>query len=139
MAQGRRKHSVAAVLKSLREKRRWSLDDVAKWTGIPRTTLYQYEIGKSQVPPDRLELLARLYNVSVDYLVTGQDSPGQFARQYPEHFQLLSRAAKELPGDRFERLKKFMEYFLDHKGEIPDLDWEKIISAHQDSLKSEET
>lgn len=137
MTRGRKKHSIPTLLKALREKRRWSLEDVSEFTGIPKTTLHQYETGKSEVPPERLEILSRLYNVSVDFLVTGQDGPGQFAREHPEHFQLLNRAAKELPGDRFELLKEFMTYFVRNKGIVPGVDWDEIRRANEESLKSD--
>lgn len=128
---------VGENIRMLRRKRGWSLADVAMFTQIPEPTLQQYEEGISMVPADRLKILSTLFGVSIDYLVTGEDSASNFARQHPDHFRLLNRAAKELPADRFERLKDFMRYYLDHRGEVPGLNWDEIIDAHQRSLEEE--
>lgn len=129
-----KKGSLGERIALLREKRGWSLHEVSQFTGIPVPTLHQYETGKSEVPPERLKVLSRLFGVSIDYLVTGANSAAQFAKEHPEHFRILNRAAKELPADRFERLKDFMRCYVENKGDIPGIDWESIADRYQDEL-----
>lgn len=135
MPRGRKRHSIPGLLKALRERKGWTLEELSKYTGIPRTTLYMYETGRTHIPAERLKALSDVYGVSIDYLVTGEDTPGQLARQYPEHFRLLNRAAKELPANRFEQLRRFMEYFIEHRGEIGQLNWQDVVEAHQDAVR----
>lgn len=133
-----RKGSVGDILRYLREKRKWSIQEVSEFTGIPGSTIHQYETGKSEVPAERLKTFAKLFGVSIDYLVTGADSAAQFAREHPEHFKILNRAAKELPADRFDQLKELMRCFVENKGNIPGFDWQAIVDRHQRELEEEE-
>jgi len=88
--------SVGARLAVLRKRKGWSVHDVAKFTGIPATTLSDYETDRSPVPADRLEILARLYLVSTDWIVTGKDIAENTRRQWPEGYAVLTRLNKEL-------------------------------------------
>lgn len=56
-------------LKSLREKRQMSVDDVAKALGFAKSVVWGYESAKKQVSVSHLELFADYYDVSVDYLL----------------------------------------------------------------------
>jgi transcriptional regulator with XRE-family HTH domain len=136
MRRGRpKKGDVGETLRRLRLSKGWSLRQLARFTGIPDRTLHAYELNSFPIPSDRLKILAEVFGVSVDHLVTGEDTPAQFARQYPGHFQILNRAAKELPANKFEQIRKFVVYMVVQQGDIPGFDWEKIIDAHQDSLE----
>ncbi|MGB9881019.1 MAG: helix-turn-helix domain-containing protein [Anaerolineae bacterium] len=123
------------MLKRLRLERGWTLEELSRAAKIPRTSLYMYETGRSQIPAQRLKALAKTFGVSLDYLVNGEDTPGQFAREHPEHFRLLTRAAKELPANRFHQLLKFLELYVERKGEIAGFDWQQLIEEHQDQLR----
>ena len=59
-------------LKQLRETRGWSQADVAQAIGITRTAYVKYETGASK-PVRKLHELAKLFNVSYDYLL-GNDT-----------------------------------------------------------------
>lgn len=134
MRTGKRRRSISQILRQLRTERGWTLEQLSQFAKIPRTSLFMYETGRSQIPAQRLKSLARVFGVSLDYLVTGEDTPGQFAHEHPEHFKLLTRAAKELPADRFQQLLKFLEAYVERKGEIAGFDWQKLIEEHQDQL-----
>ena len=56
-------------IKEVREKRKLSVDDLVKETGIPRNTLYRYERGETKsVPVDNLNKIADALRVSREYL-----------------------------------------------------------------------
>ena len=62
-------------IKSLREDRDLTQAEVAK---VLKTTQQQYskiENGKSEISAEKLILLARLYGVSVDYILGITDTP----------------------------------------------------------------
>ena len=68
-------HTTANILKSLRESRGFSQQQVADALKIERTTYVKYETGTSK-PTRKLKELATFYNVSVDQLLgTSQSSP----------------------------------------------------------------
>ncbi len=62
-------------IKDLREDRDLSQAELAK---IIKTSQQQYskiEIGKSDISGEKLKLLAKFYNVSVDYILGLVDTP----------------------------------------------------------------
>ena len=47
---------------------------IYKETGIARSTLSDWKNGKSTPKQDKLKLIADFFNVSVDYLMTGEET-----------------------------------------------------------------
>lgn len=68
-------------LQELRKARGYSQQDVAKLIGVGRTTYLKYESGDNR-PTRKLNELARLFNVSADYLLGLTDTPAD-----PTHAQ----------------------------------------------------
>ena len=62
----------------LRKKRTWTQDDVAKKIGIARTTYAMYEQGRREPDANSLSKLAELFDVSIDYLITGTERSTQY-------------------------------------------------------------
>jgi len=60
-------------LREWRTKRHMSLSDVTKATGIPAITLSEYERGKYLCPPDRLRVLATLYQAPLSEFALTDD------------------------------------------------------------------
>lgn len=56
-------------LKDLREDKDYYQKDVAKLLGISQQYYSQYELGKYTIPVELLIILAKEYNVSIDYIV----------------------------------------------------------------------
>jgi len=56
-------------LKDLREDKDYYQKDVAKLLGISQQYYSQYELGKYTIPVEFLIILAKEYNVSIDYIV----------------------------------------------------------------------
>lgn len=63
-------------LKKLREENKLTQADLAKQLGVTQRTISYYETGKG-IPsdPDMLNSLARIFNVSLDYLLLDDDQP----------------------------------------------------------------
>ena len=55
-------------IRMLREDRGLSQTQIALYLHINQKTYSDYEIGKTRIPIDRLIVLARFYNVSMDYI-----------------------------------------------------------------------
>lgn len=67
--------SVYQRLKDLREDFDKSQEEIAKIIGTSQSYYAQYENGKRPIPLERMIILAKYYNVSLDYLAGLIDTP----------------------------------------------------------------
>lgn len=67
--------SIYQRLKDLREDFDKSQEEIAKVLGTSQSYYAQYENGKRAIPFDRMVVLAKYYNVSLDYLAGLIDTP----------------------------------------------------------------
>lgn len=67
--------SLQKKLKSLRENAEKSQEEIAKVIGTSQSYYAQYENGKRSIPFERMVVLARYYNVSLDYFAEFIDIP----------------------------------------------------------------
>ena len=61
-------------LKELRKKAGYTQDELAKEIGISKRTLAYWEKGENNIKPEKAEELAKLFNVSVAYLLGYTDN-----------------------------------------------------------------
>ena len=59
-------------LTSARKQCHMSLGMAARYSEIPKATLWRYEHGTSRVPADAIAVLAKLYGVDVNGLLYGE-------------------------------------------------------------------
>lgn len=62
---------LANRIKSLRQDKQWNQTELATKIGVGRTTVTEYEAGRIVPPLDKLQAMAKLFDVSVQYL-TGE-------------------------------------------------------------------
>lgn len=62
-------------LKDLREDFDKSQEEISKIIGTSQSYYAQYENGKRAIPFERMVLLAKYYNVSLDYIAGFIDTP----------------------------------------------------------------
>lgn len=67
--------TISDRLKSLRNKKKLSQNDLALSLGIKRHTISAYETGSITPPIDKLILISNYYSVSLDYLCGISDNP----------------------------------------------------------------
>lgn len=60
---------------ALRRERKMRQEDLAKMLGVSRQAISNYEKGERHPDPQMLSRLARLFNVSSDYLLDLTDNP----------------------------------------------------------------
>ena len=60
--------SYAERIRSLREDHDRTQAQIAELLKVGQRTYCDYELGKTRIPVDSLIILARLYNVSMDYI-----------------------------------------------------------------------
>lgn len=68
---------LGARIAALRRGKGWSQAELAERLKISPSAVGMYEQGRREPALDLLVELARLFGVSVDYLLTGQVTPGQ--------------------------------------------------------------
>lgn len=92
------------MLKELRLARGITQAQAARDLGIPRQSMSHYEAGNRQPDYDTLKLLARYYNVTVDYLISGENIPdalpGDLAEYQEKKKTLNDLFAKMTPEER---------------------------------------
>lgn len=64
-------------IKDLREDHDMTQKDVADCLGMKQPQYFRYEKGTRDIPTDVLIALARLYNVTTDYILGLSDSPSK--------------------------------------------------------------
>ena len=67
--------SVYQRLRDLREDADKSQEEIAKLIGTSQSYYAQYENGKRAIPFERVIVLAKYYNVSLDYIAGLTDIP----------------------------------------------------------------
>lgn len=68
-------------IREIREDNSLTQQKIADWLHIGQRTYADYESGKTRIPVDSLLILARFYNVSMDY-ITGASN---IKTEYPKH------------------------------------------------------
>ena len=110
----------------IRDARGLTNYQVAKLTGIPRSTFSDWSNGRSTPKQDKLKKIADVLDTSVDYLITGKDKPkestggtvyyfndetAQIAQEIMENPNLhaLFKAARGLPPKDMDITKDLIE------------------------------
>ena len=65
-------------IRALREDSDKTQTEIATLLKVGQRTYCDYELGKTRIPVDSLIILARLYNVSMDYICGVSDVRGPF-------------------------------------------------------------
>ena len=113
------------VYQRLLDKQGLKNADVARATGISNMTLSDWKRGKSVPKSDKMRKIAEYLNVSVDYLMTGNEA--QFIVEAAKNDALLTElpssikeyASKlaEMPKEQQEHIMSLIEMLSDKKDE----------------------
>ena len=71
----------AERIRALREDNDKTQTEIANLLQIGQRTYCDYELGKTRIPVDSLILLAKFYNVSMDYICGVSDVRSSFPRK----------------------------------------------------------
>ena len=80
-------------IKDIREDHDLEQKDIAKLLGISRQYYSRYELGQVDLPIRHYIVLAKFYNVSIDYLCGATDTPKPLynVKQKPDTLQTYDR------------------------------------------------
>lgn len=68
-------------IRALREDNDMTQTQIAQLLKVGQKTYSDYELGKTRIPVDSLIILARLYNVSMDYICGVSDIRNTFPKR----------------------------------------------------------
>jgi len=92
-------------LYDLRKDRGLSQDELGEILNINKHSISSYERGRSE-PPDEIKIiLAKYFNVSVDYLLGLTDIPNAYSNEYQ-----LVKLPRNFPACEEIELKKYIAY-----------------------------
>ncbi len=67
-------------IRELREDNDLNQTQIAKILNVGQKTYSDYELGKTRIPLDSIIVLAKFYNVSMDYICGVTDIPEKFPK-----------------------------------------------------------
>ncbi|MEI3614612.1 helix-turn-helix domain-containing protein [Pseudogracilibacillus sp. SO30301A] len=101
-------------LKKLRGEKGYKQITVAEKVGIKNNTLSSYEASKRQPDFDTLKKLANLYDVSIDYIITGNEhsnSPDEMWKEFLDpKTQIFFKDLQNAPEEKINELISFWEF-----------------------------
>ena len=94
-------------LKSLREKTRFTQEEIAKMLGVKRLVITNIENGTRKITAEELYFFSKIYGLSMEELYTGEDKEKRIAKFSRKFDELSSKSQKEvLEFMEFERNKE---------------------------------
>lgn len=84
------------IIKRLRQEKGYTLDDLAKQLNTTRQTIYKYENNMiTNIPSDKIEKMAILFNVTPSYLMGWEDEDESPLGNYDENIKYLKESDQE--------------------------------------------
>lgn len=104
-------------LRKLRNDHNWTQEDIARKLELSRGTYAHYEINKRQPDYDTLKKLSEIFDVSIDYLITGNKYSSSEDEMWKEFLdpktQVFFKDLMDAPEEKIEELIKFWEIIRD--------------------------
>ena len=93
-------NNIGEKVRELRQQSRMTLEDVAKHLGITRATAQRYESGVIKIPSDKIEMLAKLFQVSPGYFFGWMSLENPSRPVHPEVTGMLTERIGTVNNDR---------------------------------------
>ena len=110
---------ISKRLKQLREDAGLSQSKIGQLVGVPQSSIYRYEQGKSTPSPKTFRWYADYFDVSLDYLYGRTDDPHGAHYEYKPKFEIINPEMEKFvemcfePNSRMnERLKATLVQML---------------------------
>lgn len=117
-------NTMGSRLKALRKKYNYTGEEVGNMLNVSKVAIYNWEKDIRSPSPDVIEKLANIYEVSIDYLITGKESTStkdgyyrapeaaeyaKYLRTRPEA-KLLFSASRDMSKEDIEEVVNYIEY-----------------------------
>ncbi len=101
--------TVGENIREIRKKKRMTLEQVAKLTGMSRSTINKYETGAiSNIPSDKIEAISNALNCSPAEIMGWDKKPSQSKEE--ELKVALFGGADDVTPEMWEEVKNFADY-----------------------------
>lgn len=118
-------------LRELRRARHLTLDDLAKALGTSRQTIHRYENGTiSNIPPEKVELLARALGTTPAQLMGWEESYSKYDNVIPISTRAIPMLGEIACGEPIYAEEEHETYFAADSS----LDADFCLRAHGDSM-----
>lgn len=98
-------------IRDSREKQRMTLEEVAKIVGVGKPTILKYETGAiTNIPSDKIELLAKAFDVTPAYLMGWEDEQKNSSDPKAAAIEKLSKVASQLSPEHIELLTQHAQF-----------------------------
>lgn len=109
------------IYQKLLESKGLKNSDVSKATGVSNMTLSDWKNGKSTPKADKLQKIADFFDVSIDFLITGEEQENyyvnddarelaEFLHKNPE-YKVLFNASRNVKREDIEFVKTMLDKF----------------------------
>lgn len=105
----------------LRKRAGISQQKLSELLGVSRTTISQIENGKRKLSADELERLSKIYNLSVDSLLSSREEPEVSLAEKQEEKKVESPIRINVPQRNLEKFKEVLLYILNRAGSKPNI------------------
>ena len=106
----------------LRKRAGISQQKLSELLGVSRTTIAQIESGKRKLSVDELERLSKIYNLSMENLLSSREEPEViFAEKQQEEKKVESPIRINVPQRNLEKFKEVLLYILNKAGSKPNI------------------
>ena len=83
-------------LRNLREKTRFTQEEIAKMLGVKRLVITNIENGTRKITAEELYFFSKIYGLSMEELYTGEDKEKRIAKFSRKFDELSSKSQKEV-------------------------------------------
>lgn len=113
-------------IKAKRLEKQMTLEELANKVGVSRQTIQRYESGTiSNIPSDKIELMAKTLETTPAYLMGWSDSSSSeeeianimYDVMVSEDMQILFEKVKKMNRNTFKRLSRYADFLLEEEKE----------------------
>lgn len=92
-------------LVKLRKSKKMTQEQVSNYLGVQRGQVCKYELGINDIPTDVLIKMSKLYQVSLDYLILGEEAEGYIITKAEYEILMSAKEVLNNLGSRYEPSK----------------------------------
>ncbi|MGN1303950.1 MAG: helix-turn-helix domain-containing protein [Oscillospiraceae bacterium] len=100
-------------IKDLREDNDKTQQEIADYLGTSSQHYGKYELGRAEIPFDRAIMLARYYNVSLDYIAGLTNNKKGISGAFPEDRQEIPKLIEKLSDEEKKDFAAILQAILD--------------------------
>jgi len=112
---------ISEKIKELRAKTGLSQQRLAELLGVSRPAISQIENGERKVSVDELDRLAKIFNISVNSLLSKEREPEVLLKEKAKEKKLQPSIRISVPQNNLEKFKEVLLYILNKVGSKPNI------------------